>query len=293
MLEGLCLLSQSQSSRNRPAVARSTVVDVLWSLVLPWDGEYDDGHGGVVRLETLDVEKGAVLIKRWQKVTENEEGSASSMASEKETEALGVVFQGTVLEVVLNQQEGRKLGSFTGKQILFADGQGTIWTRRKCHSATSSFKGRECDGPAPAAAREVLRLVLTQLLLSLRWEPTHLGLGPSTASSGALVAIDASQRPLLSFLLRYATGTQDLTLLSEIYWSLWCLSEDALDSERITYDKARWVLIKSLAGSIEFWDGARGTRLDHLRLGVACGLCRVKSQECRTDFLNKYSFVKL
>eukprot|EP00439_Symbiodinium_sp_Y106_P063161 s746_g9.t1 len=264
MLEGLCLLSQSQSSRNRPAVARSTVVDVLWSLVLPWDGEYDDGHGGVVRLETLDVEKGAVLIKRWQKVTENEEGSASSMASEKETEALGVVFQGTVLEVVLNQQEGRKLGSFTGKQILFADGQGTIWTRRKCHSAASSFKSRECDGPAPAAAREVLRLVLTQLLLSLRWEPTHLGLGPSTASSGALVAIDASQRPLLSFLLRYATGTQDLTLLSEIYWSLWCLSEDALDSERITYDKARWVLIKSLAGSIEFWDGARGTRLDHL-----------------------------
>ena len=66
MLEGLCLLSQSQSSRNRPAVARSTVVDVLWSLVLPWDGEYDDGRGGVVKLETLDVEKGAVLIKRWQ-----------------------------------------------------------------------------------------------------------------------------------------------------------------------------------------------------------------------------------
>ena len=102
----------------------------------------------------------------------------------------------------------------------------------------------------------------------MRWEPTHLGLGPSSASSGALVAIDASQRPLLSFLLRYATGTQDLTLLSEIYWSLWCLSEDALDPERITYDKARWVLIKSLAGSIEFWDGARGTRLDNLCLDL-------------------------
>ncbi|CAE7282334.1 sua5 [Symbiodinium natans] len=261
MLEGLCLLSQSQSSRNRPAVARSTVVDVLWSLVLPWDGEYDDGRGGVVKLETLDVEKGAVLIKR-QKPTDGEEGSASSMASERETEALGVIFQGTVLEVVLSQQEGRKLGSFTGKQILFADELGTVWTRRKCKGR----EGRECENgsTAPAAAREVLRLVLTQLLLSLRWEPTHLGIGPSSASTGALVAIDASQRPLLSFLLRYATGTQDLTLLSEIYWSLWCLSEDSLDAERITYDKARWVLIKSLAGTIEFWDGARGTRLDNM-----------------------------
>ena len=187
MLEGLCLLSQSQSSRNRPAVARSTVVDVLWSLVLPWDGEYEDGHGGIVKLETVDVEKGAVLIKRWQKL-DVEEGSASSMASEKEVEALGVIFQGTVLEVVLNQQEGRKLGSFTGKQILFADAQSTVWTRRRCPSSAPNGKGRDCEGSAPAAAREVLRLVLTQLLLSLRWEPTHLGLGPSTASTGALAA---------------------------------------------------------------------------------------------------------
>ena len=176
-----------------------------------------------------------------------------------------------MLEVVLSQQEGRKLGSFTGKQILFADELGTVWTRRKCKGR----EGRECENgsTAPAAAREVLRLVLTQLLLSLRWEPTHLGIGPSSASTGALVAIDASQRPLLSFLLRYATGTQDLTLLSEIYWSLWCLSEDSLDAERITYDKARWVLIKSLAGTIEFWDGARGTRLDNMHLVGAVRGC--------------------
>ena len=123
------------------------------------------GHGGVVKLETLDVEKGAVLIKRSQKLADIEEGSASSMTSERETESLGMIFQGTVLEVVLNQQEGRKLGSFTGKQILFADAQNTVWTRRRCASTASNGKGRECEnGPAPAAAREVLRLVLTQWL---------------------------------------------------------------------------------------------------------------------------------
>ena len=45
MLEGLCLLSQAHSERNRPAVARSTVADVLWSLVLPWDGDYEELQG--------------------------------------------------------------------------------------------------------------------------------------------------------------------------------------------------------------------------------------------------------
>ena len=34
----------SKLSQPAPAVARSTVVDVLWSLVLPWDGEYEDGR---------------------------------------------------------------------------------------------------------------------------------------------------------------------------------------------------------------------------------------------------------
>ena len=45
-MEGLCLTSDAASDRNRPAVARSTVADVLWSLVLPWNGEYVDAAGG-------------------------------------------------------------------------------------------------------------------------------------------------------------------------------------------------------------------------------------------------------
>ncbi|CAJ1355894.1 unnamed protein product [Effrenium voratum] len=242
MLEGLCLLSQAHSERNRPAVARSTVADVLWSLVLPWDGDYEDGLGGKVALEVIDSEKGTVLV-RWTKAH-----------AEAAIETLGVMFQGTAIEVVLDPSEGRVTGSFSGKDIRFSDAHGTVWTRQSDSQRAL----------ASTAARELLRLVLTQVLLALRWEPTFLGLGTAAARAGKLLVADAAQRPLLSFLIRYAIGTHDLTLLSEIYWALWCLSQDVLDPDRTAYEKARWVLIKSLEGTIEFWDGVRGIRLDHL-----------------------------
>ncbi|CAJ1460388.1 unnamed protein product [Effrenium voratum] len=116
----------------------------------------------------------------------------------------------------------------------------------------------------PSRAESARLDLLGAVLLALRWEPTFLGLGTAAARAGKLLVADAAQRPLLSFLIRYAIGTHDLTLLSEIYWALWCLSQDVLDPDRTAYEKARWVLIKSLEGTIEFWDGVRGIRLDHL-----------------------------
>ncbi|CAK9034636.1 Phosphatidylinositol 3-kinase VPS34 (PI3-kinase VPS34) (PI3K VPS34) (PtdIns-3-kinase VPS34) (Carboxypeptidase Y-deficient protein 15) (Vacuolar protein sorting-associated protein 34) (Vacuolar protein-targeting protein 29) [Durusdinium trenchii] len=101
-----------------------------------------------------------------------------------------------------------------------------------------------------------------QILLSLRWEPTHLGLGPTRSAQADLLVLDTAKRPLLSFLLRYSIGTEDLEFLSEIYWSLWCLSQDSLDQHRGAYDKARWVLIKALEGKIEYWDSVRGIPLE-------------------------------
>ena len=260
MLEGLYLTSEAQSDRNRAAVARSTVADVLWSLVLPWSGEYLDAeNSGRVVLEMMDPERGAVLIKR-EVLTED--------GSRKLTEAVGVIFQGTAIEVVLDPSEGRVIGSHMGREIRFADSNGTVWTRKSSSTSSASSGSNSSNGSSPgssnreSAAREVLRLVLTQVLLSLRWEPTFLGLGNGKAKAGDLVAIDAARRPLLSFLLRYAIGTHDLTFISEIYWSLWCLSQDYLDPSRTAYDKARWVMINALEGNIEFWDSFRGLQLD-------------------------------
>ncbi len=249
MLEGLYLTSEAQSDRNRPAVARSTVADVLWSLVLPWSGEYADANGGRVVLEMIDPDRGAVLIKR------EVEGDGSKTW----IESVGVIFQGTSMETVLDPAEGRIIGSHSGDEICFSDHQGTLWRRLSVSgSSSSSSTAMERE----SAAKEVLRLVLTQVLLSLRWEPTFLGLGIGKAKAGDLVAIDAARRPLLSFLLRYAMGTRDLTFISEIYWSLWCLSQDYLDPSRTAYDKARWVMVNALEGNIEFWDSVRGIHLD-------------------------------
>lgn len=253
MLEGLHLTCEAQSDRNRAAVARSTVADVLWSLVLPWSGEYSDASGRVV-LEMMDPERGAVLIKR-EVLTED--------GSRELTESVGVIFQGTAIEVVLVPSEGRVIGSHMGHEIRFADSHGTVWTRKAgSFSPSSSSSSSGGSGDRESAAREVLRLVLTQVLLSLRWEPTFLGLGIGKVKAGDLVAIDAARRPLLSFLLRYAIGTRDLTFISEIYWSLWCLSQDYLDPNRAAYDKARWVMVNALEGNIEFWDSVRGIQLD-------------------------------
>lgn len=250
MLEGLCLTSDAESDRNRSAVARSTVADVLWSLVLPWKGVYtetipDSGGGDSERrlvLEMIDPDRGVVVIKR--------DGS----------EFVGVIFQGTAIEVVLDPSEGRVIGSNTGKEIRFQNG--TVWTRIDSSRSSSPSSSQSMPDRDPESdAREVLRLVLTQVLLSLRWESTFLGL-PHKMQAGDLVAIDATRRPLLSFLVRYAIGTRDETFVSEIYWSLWCLSEDKEDPGHIAYDKARWVLINALDGNIEFWDSVHGVQLD-------------------------------
>ena len=192
MLEGLHLTCEAKSDRNRAAVARSTVADVLWSLVLPWSGEYSDASGRVV-LEMMDPERGAVLIKR-EVLTED--------GSRELTESVGVIFQGTAIEVVLDPSEGRVIGSHMGHEIRFADSHGTVWTRKAgSFSPSSSSSSSGGSGDRESAAREVLRLVLTQVLLSLRWEPTFLGLGIGKVKAGDLVAIDAARRPLLSFLL--------------------------------------------------------------------------------------------
>lgn len=264
ILEALCLLSQTQSLRNRPVLARTMVVNILWSLVLPVLGEYDDGRGGLVTLTSLDPERGAVLLQHRLGSQQprdchnipriNEEGDVESSEVQ---ESIALVFHGTAIEVVW-EGEGRVFGIFNGRRIHFTDRHQTIWTRR-------SGPDDGANGVAGVGAQEVLRLVLMQLLLALRWEPTFLGLGPRATSMAdkSLAAIDASQRPLLCFVVRYSLAARDLVFISEVYWSLWCLSQDPQDSECGTYDKARWALVTALQGGLEFWDGDRGLRLDN------------------------------
>ena len=142
--------------------------------------------------------------------------------------------------MVLDPSVGRVIGAHTGEEIRFQDG--TAWRRLSSASSSNGSSSEEYPG---TAAKEVLRLVLTQVLLSLRWEPTFLGVGVGRAKAGKLVAIDSARRPLLSFLLRYAIGTRDLSFVSEIYWALWCLSQDHQDATA-AYDKARWATCQAV-----------------------------------------------
>lgn len=286
ILEGLCLLSQTQSVRNRPVLSRTMVVNILWSLVLPCHGEYDDGSGGVVTLTTLDPEHGALLL-RHTPAARPPAGDAEGLEEPRATESIALIFQGTAIEAIW-PGEGRVVGSFDGRQICWRDSRRTVWVRREELGAAAASSEREAGSSlrAPAAAQEVLRLVLTQLLLALRWEPTFLGLGPRAAAvaDGSLAAIDASQRPLICFLVRYALAAQDLVLVSEVYWSLWCLSQDPQDHERGAYEKARWVLVTALQGGLEFWDGDRGVRLDDAR-GTVPAAASAQGQAFRRDAL--------
>lgn len=277
ILEALCLLSQTQSGRNRPVLCRTMVVNILWSLVLPCQGEYDDGKGGTVVLTMLDPERGVVLLQhrpgREQPSGQVRPASWSDEESEV-IESIGLVFHGTAIEVMW-EGEGRVFGIFDDDQIRFTDKLQTVWTRRPCQGG----------GPDPAAlasaGHEVLKLVLTQLLLALRWEPTFCGIGPTGAPAAdrSIAAIDASQRPLLAFLVRHAIAKRDLILISEVYWSLWCLSRDPQDNDGGAYEKARWVLVTALQGGIEFWDGDRMLRLDN-PAGIAAGTSGPGNEAC-------------
>eukprot|EP00930_Biecheleria_cincta_P069547 TRINITY_DN57277_c0_g1_i1.p1 TRINITY_DN57277_c0_g1~~TRINITY_DN57277_c0_g1_i1.p1 ORF type:complete len:1027 (+),score=134.42 TRINITY_DN57277_c0_g1_i1:205-3285(+) len=263
VLEALCLYSQTQSSRNKPSLARFLVADVLWSFVLPWVGQYQDGEGGIIDLQMLDAELGSVLIRR-----------RSTKTVTAQSVYIAIISHGTQIELVEDDAAGKIAGTYDGKCTRFSDERRTVWKR--CESqesiatstASSSTDGIAIEGSFSDDSfntSEVLHLVLTQLLLAVRWEPTFLGSGPKVEelAEGVVATVDASQRPILSFLIRYGIGSQDLELVSEIYWSLWCLSQDTQDNNDSAYENARWVLIESLQGRIEFWDGVRGLRLGH------------------------------
>jgi len=266
ILDALCLLSQTQSLRNCADVSRTCISGVLWSLLLPWEGLYDDGTGGKVRIVLLDPRRSTLLVQRLR--TDASTGSGRPFRSSQsghdtddlscnvEKEFVAVIIQGTVIEMVL-EEEGHMLGTYDGRCISFAGGRLSKWTRV---SEDDSF-AHKIGGTERA---QILRLVLPQLVLAIRWEPTFIGLshtGMRAASDSAAVAIDASQRPLLSFVVRYCLVARDAELLSEVYWSLWCLSLDTKDHSRGVYEKARWVLVSALRGEIEFWEGSRGIRL--------------------------------
>eukprot|EP00929_Paragymnodinium_shiwhaense_P085829 TRINITY_DN46288_c0_g1_i2.p1 TRINITY_DN46288_c0_g1~~TRINITY_DN46288_c0_g1_i2.p1 ORF type:complete len:1374 (-),score=305.68 TRINITY_DN46288_c0_g1_i2:384-4505(-) len=279
ILDALCLLSQTRSMKNSEALSRAMIVDVLWSLLLPWEGQYDaparerpasdcedaewqdvSGHallgaGGEIR--ALDVSRGAFLVRL--------KGGS---------ELLATVLHGTMMELRL-PGEGRFLGSFDGSTIRFVkDGSSdlvAVWHRSSAASGSIAATGND-----EVSSGSVLRLILPQLVLALRWEPTHVGGAPVTGGGGAAdeasaartrrsyVSVDASQRPLVCFLVRYAMSSRDSMLVSEIYWLLWCHYHDETDPLRATYEKARWMLVSALQGRIEFWDHQRNLNLDAL-----------------------------
>eukprot|EP00913_Durusdinium_trenchii_P035707 g33411.t2 len=133
---------------------------VLWSLVLPWEGEYTDLESGDrIRLEPLDVDRGEVLLRR--EAADVERGNALDSS-------LALVF-GTSIEAVLDPTRGPSVGTASFDGLVHWNDAASPWRKT-------------CPAPAACPAREVLRLVLMQILLSLRWEPTHLGLGPTRSA---------------------------------------------------------------------------------------------------------------
>ena len=136
------LRAQATCPRNRRELLE-LIVDDLWCLSLPWTGAYDNGRGGVVRL-SVDPQQHAIDLMPQAGAPP---GSLAGLAAPCRGSLAGGVL------VVPRGARGDLRGHFDGRCITWEHGE--VWTRR-------AQAGRPADD-------EVLRLVLPQLALALRW----------------------------------------------------------------------------------------------------------------------------
>lgn len=166
--EMLRLLSLSSCSRNRTSLL-AVIVAELWLQVLDWNGEYEDGSGGIVH---IGVVRPQCDVARVQRASSGKScapaallGGMARLAGPKITLLAGGSDDGT-----------QRHGFFDGQSVRWEDGG--EWTKRGESGAGSN-------------AVAVLRLILPQLSLALRWDmleaPQEVG--------AAIVAPEAIPEP--------------------------------------------------------------------------------------------------
>eukprot|EP00931_Biecheleriopsis_adriatica_P041722 TRINITY_DN23815_c0_g1_i2.p1 TRINITY_DN23815_c0_g1~~TRINITY_DN23815_c0_g1_i2.p1 ORF type:complete len:947 (+),score=151.89 TRINITY_DN23815_c0_g1_i2:128-2968(+) len=233
IFEMLLLLGRASCGRNRAHILELTVKE-LWHQVMCWEGEYDDAEGGTVQISACVAGQPACVTRF---------GSSGSFG---ELDRMTATLDGPRITLQVpssaagdNSCQFLRQGRFNGSQILWQDGRPS-WTRR------TNFEG------SFAEAQEVLHLILPQLALALRWDtPTTSG------RNGNSDLKDRSCGPLLEFLVRYALMTQQATFVSELYWTLVCLSHEEESGNcqpkgsnnqvpQKPYEVARLALLRSL-----------------------------------------------
>lgn len=274
-MELLKLLSFASRSRNR-ATLLGVIVDELWIRALPWSGTFEGGAEGCLEL-VVDGRRKTVEFR-----------------SRRETETV-VVYTGNLIDgtlVVPTGRSGVRRGSFDGCRIVWDDGR--VWEKRR--SGPSEPWAQE----QAVANDDVLRLILPQLALALRWDSTsarsssHNPRPRDGGASGrdAVAANDFGDRPLLRFLIRYAIGTRQADIISDLYWALVCLShEQGSFSPDFGYRSARLALLRALQGKVEGLDCAvQGEEL-HNFLQAARRLVRSQQEVWRQteELINKHS----
>lgn len=224
IFEMLGVLSTAKCSRNRSQLL-NLIVNELWLHVLNWNGTFCMGSGGFVRA-SYDPPSRIVTF-----VPQGSDTPASSNFSVSTSLAAawrGVVLEGAHIVVPMGPQ-GVRSGFFDGRRLYWDDGE--VWTR---HS--------EFGESLRSEAHTVLRLILPQLTLALRWETfsssgasNTVGLGTSPKGvmlcAGSAPADDgvsggAGCRPLLGFLIQYALTSRQTDIVSDLYWNLVCLSHE-------------------------------------------------------------------
>lgn len=256
IFELLLILSKVTCRRNRSRLL-SLIVNELWRTALPWNGTFMSSDGRSI-LMYVDPQEHIVTFT-----------SSDGLAPVQGFPAHNGSLVCGVL-VIPNGPRGELRGHFDGKRIVWEDGQ--VWTRQ-ADNFSKAFK----------SANTVLKSILPQLALALRWDAPPAPRGEESSrrldsdgngASGAIAAgfllpspgspgrsegsdleagepdIADGNRPLLSFLIRYGLATRQADFLSDLYWALVCLSHDEGQSGNASfaYTSAREALLAALRG---------------------------------------------
>eukprot|EP00927_Polykrikos_kofoidii_P023723 TRINITY_DN21758_c0_g1_i1.p1 TRINITY_DN21758_c0_g1~~TRINITY_DN21758_c0_g1_i1.p1 ORF type:complete len:1309 (+),score=244.55 TRINITY_DN21758_c0_g1_i1:129-3929(+) len=331
IFEMLWLVSRASFQKNRRRVLEMTVND-LWLQALCWDGLYDDPSTGSTVQVALDANKHSLVITPQQQrvqprhvlqlpslysarrphkepgedAARDSIGGVGGVVFDSNRSGQGTHMVGQLAANVVNV--GGRRGFFDGRRIYWDDG--AVWARH-----VNEASGGDCGGAhsGGSSGHAVMRLLLPQLVLALRWDeqaspgsgavagslarvtsqvgkqsfcnsPTSLSSASMRSRSPQSPFEEASRfqddgavcagRPLLDFLVRYALIGRKADFLSDLYWTLVCLSRDDRAQARRnprgggvipnsgedggTYGKARRALLQALCDEahIELWPAA-------------------------------------
>jgi len=181
IFEMLRMLSISNCGRNRTRLL-GIIVNELWLQALRWDGEYEDRLGNTIHLAVSRPQCAVARVR----ITPNTSAltpSSAAVAAAAGEQHLVAVLDGPRIAIQWGGSVGMKYGHFDGRQIRWDDGE--VWSRRG-----------EVGGAGASQARTILRLILPQLALALKWEThAHPHVADSHHRRPSEAALDAAAAP--------------------------------------------------------------------------------------------------